>query len=88
MQDRLWAVSSIGAAMVLVGVLQLVLRHLRVAGLVATVVLVVVPPPGSSVSPAVVGHRRRGRDRRPPLQAAIADPSADEPLDVTVARTP
>ncbi len=88
MQDRLWAVSSIGAAMVLVGVLQLVLRHLRVAGLVATVVLVVVLAAGQFVSlrswatageDAIAVHR---------FVAAIADPSADEPLDVTVGKDP
>lgn len=88
MQDRLLAVSSIGAAMVLVGVLQLVLRHLRLAGLVAVVVLVAVLAAGQFVSLrswASAGEDAIAIQR---FVAAIADPSAESPLDVTVGQEP
>ena len=84
MQDRLLAVSSIGAAMVLVGVLQLVWHHLRVAAVVAGAVLLVVLAAGQFVS--LRAWARAGEDAIA-LQrfvAAIADPSAETPVDVTV----
>lgn len=84
MQDRLLAVSSIGAAMVLVGVLQLAIRHVRIAGAVAALVLVVVLAAGQFVS--LRSWARAGEDALAVQRFvdAIADPSADDPVDVTV----
>lgn len=84
MQDRLLAVSSIGAAMVLVGVLQLAWRHLRGAAVVAAVLLVGVLVIGQFVS--LRAWARAGEDAIA-LQrflALVADPSPDAPVDVTV----
>ena len=84
MQDRLLAVSSIGAAMVLVGVLQLVWHHLRAAALVAGVGLAVVLVAGQFVS--LRSWARAGEDAVAihRFVAAIADPDPDTPVDVTV----
>ncbi|MBL8779222.1 MAG: hypothetical protein JNK12_25085 [Acidimicrobiales bacterium] len=84
MQDRLLAVSSIGAAMVLVGVLQLVWQHLRAAAVVAGVALVVVLAAGQFVS--LRSWARAGEDALAVQRfvAAVADPSPDRPVDVVV----
>ena len=84
MQDRLLAVSSVGAALVLVGVLQFAHRHLRVAAAVAAVVLVGVLVAGQFVS--LRSWARAGEDAVAinRFVAAVADPSADNPVDVTV----
>ncbi len=84
MQDRLLAASSVGAAMVLVGVLQLVSRHVKAAAMVAAVVLCAVLMAGQFVS--LRSWARAGDDAVAvgDFVAAIADPSDDNPVDVAV----
>lgn len=84
MQDRLLAVSSIGAAMVLVGVLQLAWHHLRAAAVVAGVALVLVLVAGQFVS--LRSWARAGEDALAVQRfvAAVSDPSPDRPVDVVV----
>ena len=84
MQDRLLALSSVGAAMILVGVLQLVWRHLRAAALVVGVALVLALAAGQFVS--LRSWARAGEDAVAlhRFVAAIATPDVDAPVDVTV----
>lgn len=87
MQDRLLAVSSIGAAMVLVGVLQLVSRYARGVAIAGGVVLGGVLVAGQFVS--LRAWATAGEDALAvnDFVAAVADPSNEAPVDVTLGPT-